>query len=174
MPATFWSSGFHLFAFLLLAFALAACTREADRARPEPPAPTADTLAADTSASADVDTVEAVPLDQDPAKLAALNTALDTLEAFVEVLERVEGPINAWNQAADAARLLRYLEQNQAAFVLNEPEDVAARRYPAQVARLNELEARREAELKRIGEDRVAARVLVEEMAKADAEAESR
>ncbi len=159
---------------LLFALLFAACQREADRVRPDEPAPAADTLAADSSQAVAIDTTEVAPLEQDPAKLAALNTALDTLEAFIVVLERVEGPINAWNQAAEAARLLRYLERNQAAFMMEEPEAEAARRYPEQVARLNRLEARRETELKRIGEDRIAAQVLVEEMAKADAEAAGR
>ncbi|MEM1043827.1 MAG: hypothetical protein AAGI91_14515 [Bacteroidota bacterium] len=172
-----------LLPFVLIVLCLAACTREADRARPSAePAGTVATadsstlVAADTAAQslAARDTTEAEPLEQDPAKLAALNMALDTLEAFVGVLERIEGPINAWNQAAEAARLLRYLEQNQPAFAMEEPENAAAQRYPEQVARLNRLEARREAELRRIGEDRVAAQVLVEEMAKANAEAAGR
>ncbi len=160
-----------LITVVLFAVALAACGREADRARPEPAASAVDAPLADTSALAETDTAEArLPaLEADPAKARALDVALDTLEAFVQVLERVKGPINAWNQAAEAARLLRYLEQNQAAFALDEPEEDAARRYPRQIARLRRLEERREAELKRIGEDPVATQVLVEEMAKAEA-----
>ena len=167
-----------LLAALLLTASLAACAREADRSQPALSTLTVDPLAPDTADVATADTVAndttVYPLspEADPAKARALDTALDTLDAFVQVLERVAGPINAWNQAAEAARLLRYLERNQAAFALDETD--AARRYPQQVARLQRLEARRAAELERIGEDPVALRMLVQEMAAADAEAAGR
>jgi hypothetical protein len=105
------------------------------------------------------------------ARAEALNVALDSLEALVITLERIEGPIAAWNHAGEAARLLRYLEQNRADFALDMSEEEAVRRYPVQISRLNALEARRAAELERIGEDRTAMQVLLEEMAKANAAA---
>ncbi|MEP0547818.1 MAG: hypothetical protein ABJF88_12865 [Rhodothermales bacterium] len=156
----------------VLVFAIAtlvACNAEPDRAEPTVTEATvpdvrADTLIADPRPNTET--------DADP-KAQALNVALDSLEAFVSVLARVEGPIAAWNQAEDAARLLRYLEQNRAAFALDMSEEEAMERYPAQIRRLNELEARRSAELRRIDRDGVAGRVLVEEMAKADAAAEA-
>ncbi len=156
---------------LLLAVALAACSREADRVPPPDPMPAdsasvaVDTLAAEPPVG--TDTVASLPAD--PAKAQALDAALDTLDAFVQVLETIEGPIAAWNGAAEAARLLRYLEANQEAFVLDESPEDAARRYPQQVARLQRLEARRAAELERIGEDPAALRMLVQEMAEANA-----
>ncbi len=155
-----------------LAATLAACSREADRA-PRSPDAIVDSVAADSLpvvAPAPVADTTAPALDADPAKVAALNVALDTLEAFVAVLEQVEGPITAWNLGAEAARLLGYLERNQETFALDETD--AARRYPAQVDRLNRLENRREAALERIQADPATARVLVEEMAKAEATSE--
>lgn len=107
----------------------------------------------------------------DAGRVQALNAALDSLEALVITLERIEGPIAAWNHAGEAARLLRYLEQNRSAFAFDLPEEEAAQRYPVQVSRLNALEARRTAELERIEKEPMAMRVLLEEMAKADAEA---
>ena len=109
----------------------------------------------------------------DPTRAQALDTALDSLAAFVGVLEQIDGPIAAWNRAAEAARLLRYLEQNRAAFALDMSKEEAMERYPEQIRRLNALEARRSTELVRIDEDPVAGRVLVEEMAKADAAAKA-
>jgi hypothetical protein len=140
-----------------------------------PPAETAASNATVSGVQADTLILDPAPNaepDADP-KARALNVALDSLEAFVGVLARVEGPIAAWNQAEDAARLLRYLEQNRAAFALDMSQEEAMERYPEQVRRLNRLEARRSDELKRIDRDGVAGRVLVEEMAKADAAAQA-
>lgn len=154
---------FSSFCFLLAAVSLAAC---ADNSAPaEPPAP------AEAPPPAAVDTVAADPMPEvAPERLRAFEMALDSLDALVRTLERIEGPVAAWNQADEAARLLTYLEENRNAFALNMTEAEAARRYPAQVGRLNALEARRTAELQRINEDPVAARVLMEEMAKAAAD----
>lgn len=156
--------------FVLIAVLLAACGAEPDSA------PMADAGTTVAGVQSDTLAVDLVPdttaaLDTVPARVQALNVALDSLEAFVVVLEQIEGPIAAWNRAAEAARLLRYLEQNRAAFALNMPEEEARRRYPDQIRRLNDLEARRTAELERLDKDGVAGRVLVQEMAKADAAA---
>lgn len=158
-----------MYPLVLAVVLLAACGAEPDR--------TAPAVAEATVPDALTDTVIADPLpnaeaDADP-KARALDVALDSLEAFVGVLARVEGPVAAWNRAEDAARLLRYLEQNRAAFALDMSEEEAMERYPEQIRRLRELEARRSAELERINQDAVAGRVLVEEMAKADAAAEA-
>ncbi len=163
---------------LVLSVALAACGAE-----PEPadrPAPTDANVAVSTDSVAlgpvTSDSVGAGPVLEtqvDPIRLRALGAALDTLEALVITLEQVKGPIAAWNQASEAARLLRYLEQNRAAFALDMPKEEAARRYPKQIARLNALEARRTAALERINSDLVTGQVLAEEMAKADAEAKA-
>ena len=142
---------------------LAACGAD-----PEPEAPTASDVLTDTLA------LDPRPnVDPETARVQALETALDSLEALVGVLERVEGPVAAWNRAAEAARLLRYLEQHRAAFALDVSKEEAMARYPEQIRRLDTLEARRTAELERINEDPIAARVLVEEMAKADAAADT-
>jgi hypothetical protein len=146
---------------LVAGLLLAACAEAPDSAEPvvEPAPPAA------------VDTADAVP-EVDPERLRAFDTALDTLAALVGTLERIEGPIAAWNRAGEAARLLRFLEENRAAFALDLSEAEAARRYPERIGRLNALEARRLAELERIEEDPVVARVLLEEMAKAAARAD--
>ena len=154
------------FAVLVLAAALAGCGAEPDRAEAPPPT---GTEAPVPPGAAPADTLG----EADPARLRALNTALDSLETLVITLERIEGPIAAWNRASEAARLLRYLERNRSAFALDMSEEEAARRYPTQISRLNALEARRAAELERIGEDPVAMQVLLEEIAKADAEADT-
>ncbi len=104
---------------------------------------------------------------------AALVAALDTLEALVVTLERVQDPISAWNHAADVSRLLNALERDRASYALNMDEDDAAKRYPREIDRLKNLETRRDIELNRIMSERVIARVLVDEMNKAEAEAEA-
>lgn len=106
----------------------------------------------------------------DSERLRAFDTALDSLEALVRTLERIEGPIAAWNRADAAARLLRYLEANRDAFALDMTEAEAARRYPGRIGRLNALEARRTAELERINEDPATMQVLLEEMGKTAAD----
>lgn len=154
---------------LTTSLALSACSDASDRVAPPPEA--AETL--ETPTAADTPDARALPdtlSETERARLQSLDTALDSLEALVITLEYIEGPIAAWNRAGEAARLLRYLEQNRSAFALDMPEEEAARRYPARISRLNDLEARRSTEMERIGEDRVAMQVLLEEMAKADAE----
>jgi len=149
------------FYFLLIAVSLAACADDpapAESSAEAPPPAVVDTVAADSLS------------EVEPERLRAFEMALDSLDALVRTLERIEGPVAAWNQAGEAARLLTYLEANRGAFALNMTEAEAAQRYPAQVGRLNALEARRAAELRRINEDPVAARVLMEEMAKAAAD----
>jgi hypothetical protein len=151
------------FCLLLVAVSLAACVDD--------PAPADTPTPAAAPPPAAVDTVTADPVPEvEPERLRAFEMALDSLDALVRTLERIEGPIAAWNQAGEATRLLRYLEANRDAFALNMTEAEAARRYPAQVGRLNALEARRAAELQRINEDPVVARVLMQEMAKAAAD----
>jgi hypothetical protein len=148
---------------------LAACHDTPDRATPPPE--TAEPLEAPGTAEAPAaDVLPDTLSEAERTRLQALDTALDSLEALVITLEHVEGPIAAWNRADEAARLLRYLEQNRSAFALDLPEEEAARRYPSRISRLNALEARRSSEMQRIGEDRVAMQVLLEEIAKADAE----
>lgn len=142
---------------LLLILLLAACADETP-APAEPPAP----VVADTMA----DVVPAIDIE----RLRAFDTALDSLDALVRTLERIEGPVAAWNRAGEAARLLRYLGENREAFALDMTEAEAARHYPERIGRLNALEARRIAELERINEDPIAARVLLEEMAKTAAD----
>lgn len=155
------------YSLLLLLLALMACSDAPEHtASPSPVDGPADP---ETSAEVAADTLG----EADPARLRALNTALDSLETLVITLERIEGPIAAWNHAGEAARLLRYLERNRASFAFDVSEEEATRRYPTQVSRLNALEARRTAELERIGEDPVAMQVLLEEIAKADAEAKA-
>ncbi len=159
----------------LLVFAailLAACGAE------PAPAESADVEATVSDVLTDTLTLDPPPetegeTEADPTRVQALDTALDSLAAFVGVLEQIDGPIAAWNRAAEAARLLRYLEQNRAAFALDMSKEEAMQRYPEQIRRLNALEARRSTELVRIDEDPVAGRVLVEEMAKADAAAKA-
>lgn len=149
---------------------LAACRDTPDRATPVPEA--AESLESPGPVEAPAaDVLPDTLSDAERVRLQALDTALDSLEALVITLEAIEGPIAAWNRAEEAARLLRYLEQNRRAFALDMPEEEAARRYPSRISRLNALEARRAAEMERIGETRVAMQVLLEEMAKADAEA---
>ena len=159
----------YLTVLVLAITTLVACSAEPDRTDSAVTEATAPDVRTDTLV---VDPRPNTETDADP-KARALNVALDSLEAFVNVLARVEGPIAAWNQAEDAARLLRYLEQNRTAFALDMSEAAAMERYPEQVRRLRALEARRSAELERINRDGVAGRVLVEEMAKADAAAEA-
>jgi hypothetical protein len=159
MPLRLLSS----FCFLLVAVSLAACTDDS--------APAESSAPAGAPPPAVVDTVTVNPLPEvEPERLRAFEMALDSLDALVRTLERIEGPVAAWNQAGEAARLLTYLEKNRNAFALDMTKAEAAQRYPAQIGRLNALEARRAAELQRINEDPVATRVLMEEMAKAAAD----
>jgi hypothetical protein len=157
---------FSSFCLLLAAVSLAACADESAPAEPPAPAEAPSPAAVEAPAPAVPDSVPQL----DSERLRAFEVALDSLDALVRTLERIEGPVAAWNQADEAARLLTYLEANRDAFALNMTEAEAARRYPAQVGRLNALEARRTAELQRINKDPVAARVLLEEMAKANEE----
>lgn len=98
----------------------------------------------------------------------ALGMALDTLEALVVTLERIEDPIGAWNRAAEVARLLNELERTRSDYALGVDEHEAAQRFPAEVDRLKRLETRRDIEMNRIMQDRVIAQVLAEEIAKAE------
>ena len=154
---------------------LAACQAETGPATSATDMTVADTTLADGPTDSLARSAPGGPTPGEPnadsGRAQALGVALDSLEAFVVVLEQIEGPIAAWNRAEDAARLLRYLEQNSGAFALDMSQEEATQRYPEQVQRLNELEARRTAELERINQDGVSGRVLAEEMAKADAEA---
>lgn len=147
----------------LLVASFTACADAPDPAA-EVPSPAAPDAALDTLASGP---------EVEPERLRAFETALDSLDALVRTLERIEGPIAAWNRAGEAARLLQYLEQNRNAFALDMSEAEAARRYPQQIGRLNALEARRTAELQRINKDPATAQVLLEEMAKESAEVDT-
>ena len=143
--------------FLLLAWTLAilaGCTRD-DRVVPPTPAH------------------EVSPLERSAEQQRALRTALDTLEALVVTLEHVQDPISAWNRAAAVSRLLNELERTRPDFVAGADEHEAARRYPAEIDRLKRLEVRRDLEMNRILEDPVTARVLLDEMNKAEQEAAS-
>lgn len=166
-----------LLSLLLVAVSLAACAEDpapADaptEASPPAEAPSPAEVPAPTEAlppaAMDTTMADSEP-EVEPERLRAFETALDSLDALVRTLERIEGPVAAWNRAEEAARLLRYLEENRAAFALDMTEAEAAERYPAQIGRLNALEARRAAELERIGEDPTSMQVLLEEMAAAD------
>ena len=101
-------------------------------------------------------------------KRRALNAALDTLQALVTTLERVQDPIAAWNEAAEVNRLLKALERDQASYVLEMSEEEAMSRYPKEIDRLKSLEAQRNLEMNRIMEDGVTAQALFEEMSKAE------
>ena len=101
-------------------------------------------------------------------KRRALNAALDTLQALVTALERVQDPISAWNEAAEVSRTLRALERDRSAYVLEMSEDSAARLYPEEIGRLKRLEAQRNLEMNRIMEDRITAKVLFDEMNEAE------
>lgn len=109
-------------------------------------------------------------LERSAERQRALRTALDTLEALVVTLEHVKDPISAWNRAAAVSRLLNELERTAPDFAAGADEDEAARRYPAEIDRLKRLEARRDLEMNRILEDPVTARVLLDEMNKAEQE----
>ena len=151
---------------LLVVCNLAACGDPAERSSSA--APNADTSAGD-GVSIDApapplpDTLSAAERE----RLVALDAAIDSLDLFVQTLERIEGPIAAWNHADEAARLLRYLEVNRAAFAFEGSETEAEARYPSRVSRIRSLERRREAELERIGEDQRTLQILFEEMEKA-------
>ena len=137
---------YSLFALLLLL--LISCTdRDAERVVPP--------------------SLEEPPAVADEERRRALNTALDTLEALVVTLESIRDPISAWNNAADAARLLTELERTQPDYALGTDEHEAARLYPAEIDRLKHLEARQEVEMNRIMGDREVAQVLLDEMVEA-------
>ena len=145
--------------FLLLALALfIGCETGADRGR----APSSDVAAPPPSPATAADPIG------DAERRRALETALDTLEALVETLERIEDPIGAWNRAAEVARLLNELERTRSDYALGGDENEAAQRFPAEIDRLKRLETRRDIEMNRIMQDRVISQVLAEEMVKAE------
>lgn len=139
-----------LLPFCLLALSLAACGSEAPASAEMPHA-------------AEMPPGAAAPADREQA--AALEAALDTLETLVAVLEEIRSPVSAWNRAAEVARLTEALDMPALAM----PEEEARRRFGPQVARFESLQARRVAQLERIEADPVIARVLYEEIAKAEA-----
>jgi hypothetical protein len=101
----------------------------------------------------------------------ALNDWLATFELFVGTLENVRTPIDAWKQAEDAAAHMRQLETWHPDFIEQLTPEQARERYAAQLVRLEKLTERRDRALKRIEANHAMARVLYEEMAKADRKA---
>lgn len=145
---------------LVVLLLLAACTTEAPTSSPEP----------EQSASAPA-TREAVEgpsvLERGPDEAqqrAALNDALHTYEQLIETLRAIGDPITAWNEGANAALLIRELEDNQETFALRISPEEAQQRYPEQMRRLVSLEEAYRVELMRIQEDPIAWQVLLEEI----------
>ena len=149
---------------LIVLLAVAACSSDEDRVVP-PSTPSAPSAPAPSSAAPTAPLPDGGPGD---ARHVALAAALDTLQALVVTLEQVRDPVTAWNQAAEASRLLNALERDRAQYALNMTPEEARRRYPHEIARLEELEAQRDQELDRIMANPVLSHILIDEMNKAE------
>ena len=159
-----------VFLSVLIALSLAACGGGSEPAdAPAGPAPQQE--AADPPESAE----PAPPqTEEERQRLAALEEALATMDELVFTLEGIgEDPIVAWNSAEKVSTLMRRLEARRTEFALGMSQEEAAERYPAQVRQLRQLTARLEAVLAQIEEQPIVSQVLWEEVAKADAAADS-